>query len=558
MFIKRLLLKNKFILTGSLLVLFFILTFPAYKALLHPGVLTGHDTEGHIIRLVDFHNALSDGAFPVRWAKRINFGFGSPFFNFNYPGIYFLTDILVRLGLGFVDSLKMIFLLSFPLSAFFSFLWFREKFSWSASIVGGLFYSFVPYHFLNVYVRGNLGEVITLTVMPLVFFAMERYVKTKTYQQLVFLSLLLGVVVISHNISAVIFFPILFIYAFLSLGVKTKKSLLKISLPFIMAIVLTTFFWFPALTEKHYVSLDSAYNSYYSQNFSSLTKILYSPWGYGLSNVGRERGEMSPQIGLLQLGIICVSLLAFMLKRKDGFWSQKLELYFLGLIICSAFLMISESKPIWDMLTPFHYFQFPWRFLAVISFGVSFLAASLFDHFKLKSFATQVVLIALIFSGLLFFNRNHWNANEYFPQRDFWFTDQAINSSTTPEDEHRPQWQLKKTKNTPEHVIVLQGSATIKDYKWKTDNHQFTLEASNDSLIQDQTIYFPGWTVFMDQSKLNLVNSQDPHTEGLITFAVPKGLHTIEITFEETRGRLIANWVSMGAFVILLVGIFLL
>ncbi len=155
--------------------MFILLTFPAFSALLHPGIFTSHDLEGHIIRLVDFRRALADGHFPVRWSKRLNWGLGYPYFNFNYPLVYYFASGLVLAGLDYGNAFKLIFLLTFPLGGYFAYLWLRTHFSRTPAFSGGLFYVFVPYHFINVYVRGNVGESAALMLVPLVLFLSRRY-----------------------------------------------------------------------------------------------------------------------------------------------------------------------------------------------------------------------------------------------------------------------------------------------------------------------------------------------------------------------------------------------
>src|SRR3989338_2654379 len=127
---------KKFYLNIGILLLITALSFPAFKALTKQGLITGHDTQGHFIRLVEFDRAIKDGHFPVRWSKRLNWGLGYPYFNFNYPLTYYLTYVLSGLGFDLLTAFKTILLLSFPLSGFFAFLWLKEHFSKVASFTG--------------------------------------------------------------------------------------------------------------------------------------------------------------------------------------------------------------------------------------------------------------------------------------------------------------------------------------------------------------------------------------------------------------------------------------
>ena len=57
------------------------------------------------------------------------------------------------------------------------------------------------------------------------------------------------------------------------------------------------------------------------------------------------------------------------------------------------------------------------------------------------------------------------------------------------------------------------------------------------------TFAFPGWTVKLDGQPVPIVPS-DPN--GLITFEVPAGRHTITVSFEDTPIRTLANVISSG------------
>lgn len=67
-------------------------------------------------------------------------------------------------------------LLSFPLSGFGGYLWLNKSFGRTYGYIGGLFYTFIPYHFLNVYVRGNIGEVLAAAVVPWIFYLSDRLI----------------------------------------------------------------------------------------------------------------------------------------------------------------------------------------------------------------------------------------------------------------------------------------------------------------------------------------------------------------------------------------------
>lgn len=522
-----------------ILILFFAVTFPAYSALLKPGMLTSHDGEGHIIRMFEFNTALTGGHFPVRWSKRLNWGLGYPYFNFNYPLTYYLTFLMSKLNFDLLIAFKTILLLSFPLSGFFAFLWLKEHFLKVESFIGALFYTLIPYHFLNVYVRGNLAETLALAIAPLGFYLTIKLHKQPSLKRALLLSLCLSSIILFHNITALLFLPILFIYSSL-LGI-TRTYFKFILGAFIFPIFITCFFWFPVLIAKPFIIIDKTFPLYYLKHFPLLKDLIYSSWGYGGSQVGP--GQMSVQVGVLHLLFLIVSAIILAKFRK---LPKKLPLFFLGLSVLAIFMMLAASKFIWDVLVPIQYIQFPWRLLAILALTISFLSTYVLT-FVLKFVPKKAaILIVIIFVlGLLYVNRNHWRANEYYQLPNYWFLDKPLSSTTTVDGEHTPKWQLENRPTETARFEIISGTADIKSLEWKTNYHKFSVESEFDSQIADRTIYFPGWTVFVDGSKENRIDQNDPETKGLIAFTVSKGKHLVEVKLLEPAAYKIVDGISL-------------
>lgn len=526
-----------------ILAFFFVITFPAYSALLHPGMLTSHDGEGHIIRMFEFNKAIEDGHFPVRWAKRLNWGLGYPYFNFNYPLTYYSTYLMHILGLDPLTSFKAILLLSFPLSGFFAFLWLKQHFSLIASLSGALIYTLMPYHFLNVYVRGNIAETLALTLVPLGLLAINRLYKTPGIKSTVLLAFCLSSIILTHNITALLFLPIINVYGLL-LGFN-KRFLKYLLSTFLLTILLTSFFWFPVLLTKQIITIDKTFPLYYKKHFLDIKDLIYSPWGYGGSKTGP--GQMSPQVGLLHLLVLAVSLFTvFKIKVQ-----KKIAVFFLGLSFAVFLMMLPVGKPVWDLLVPLQYIQFPWRLLAVLALTVSFLASVILTVISKKKIV-QLVMIILIAGSLLFLNRNHWRANQYYDLPQYWFFDQPYGSTTTVDGEHTPKWQADNQPNEPSRFELVSGQAKISSLVWKTNKHIFEIEAQSESVVLDRTVYFPGWTVFIDGRRVTNIDQTQPGIKGLIGFEVPPGNHLIEVRLLEPWPYKIADSISLIVLIVLI------
>ena len=165
--------KEKFKKILLIFVLLFI-TLPLLLPLFKQGMFVSDDANWMIIRLSDFHRSFADGQFPVRWGSRLNFEYGYPVYNFLYPGVYYLGEIVHLFKFNFVNSIKILFGLSIFCSVIFSFKWLQRFFENFSAFIGSLIYIYFPYHVFDIYKRCSLGEAIAFSFLPLVLWAIEK------------------------------------------------------------------------------------------------------------------------------------------------------------------------------------------------------------------------------------------------------------------------------------------------------------------------------------------------------------------------------------------------
>ena len=191
---------------------------PRRRSRFKTGFIPTHDGEYHLIRFWQFDRNIRGGNLFPRWAPDLDYGFGVPIFSFFYPFPNYPAEFFHLLGSSFISSFKLSLAVAFILSGVFFYLWLRDIFgSWPA-LVAAAFYLFAPYHFLDVYVRGSIGEVWALVWLPAVLWALEK-------KSFVLIALFFSLLILSHNILALIFTPSLLTYiAFLAFIQFPKKS----------------------------------------------------------------------------------------------------------------------------------------------------------------------------------------------------------------------------------------------------------------------------------------------------------------------------------------------
>lgn len=536
---------RKIILLLPFVIIFAISILASFK-LFNSLFFTSHDGEGHVIRIIEFASSLQDGQFPVRLAKGINFGLGYPYFNFNYPFIYYLAIVFYFIGFSAVTSFKILLFLSVLLSGFGMYLFSKVFFGKISALMAAIFYILVPYRFLNMYVRGAVAEAFALGLLPFQFLAVEYLILKKRFSILFFI-VILSILIMSHNITVFLTTPLLTLYFVLRIFKKKKRIELikKYISAFVFSALLTAFFWFPALLESRLTKLADLTNDY-RLFFPSVQEIIYSPWGFGFYVQGDVPGKMSPQIGLIHIGIalIALCLLVWRLIRRKREENDLVMLGFIGVALICFFLLFPFSIFIWDHAFYLQLVQHPWRLIGYIVFPIAFAAGYVISFIKNKKLVIGVSIFLVL--CLVYFNRNHIRVNMYVEFNNPFESSLTYGPSTTSKDEHMPRLAPRIFEQPPVANLIASTSGTFKRDVWTSNYHKFMLNLSEAAEFRDNTSYFPGWEVYIDGQKAQILYEKDEFYR--LRVEVPEGKHIVESKFGETWYRLFADIISILTF----------
>ncbi len=525
-----------------------LISFIPLFDLLKPGLPITHDGEDHVARIANFYQNLSEGNIIPRWAANLNWGYGHPILMFLYPFPSYSASLFHFLGFSFIDSFKIVLGISFILSGVFMFVWLREFLEEFPAFLGALLYMFAPYRFVDLYVRGALGEHFAFVFLPLIFYFLLKLSKEERFNPLTLSGgafSLMGLF-LSHNAVSIMFLPIAFIYSLYLVFLRKKRSKLLFRYLFmlLLGIGLASFFLLPAYFEGKYTLRDIVTAKDYATRFMEIKNFVYGQWSYGIS------GQFTVQLGIIHWIFLLASLpvTVVLYKQKNKLWILNFGLFILTL--ATIFLMTPQSHFIWDKITILQKFQFPWRFLTVTIFLSSALGALVMSQAKNYRKLLAVIFIVLI----LWSNKNYWHAKEYRVINESFFT--GVYNGTTDTGESSPVWSVRFMENRPkDRIEIIKGDAEVKEISRISTKHQYEINSSGPARIRENTLYFPGWMVLVDGVK-TAIEFQDPNNRGLITFGVPKGSHNVLLEFRETKLRLFSNIISF--FSLILVSILLL
>lgn len=529
-----------------------ILILPTYFRLIRPGFFPMHD-DLQAFRVYEMDKCYTDLQIPCRWVPDAGYQYGYPQFNYYPPLPYYLGAILHRVGIQYIDTVKILFVLGYILSAVTMYILVKTitKNKWSG-IIASLVYSYIPYKAVEVYVRGALSEFWAQIFFPLVLWAIYKLIESGKTKYLIWMGLSVFFLMTTHVLMTMIFVPIAVLWALYWLFQSRWKNLFKIILGGLLGFGLSAFFILSVLFERQFVHTEGLLSGYfdYRQHFVSLYKLFISrEWGYGSSGFPNEILNLS--IGIVQwiCGLVIAPILAILTFKKN----KRLSFLIFGTVIVSLFTIFMihmKSSFIWAHIPILWYMQFPWRFLAISIFLLCLLVGLVSNLAgRYKYIFGIVIVIASIILTINYFVPKTWlnitDADKF--SGDSWEKQLTISIF-----DYLPIYAtlppINKAPSVPE---VLEGNVRFLDYSKGSDFQHGILDASRESLIRVPLFDFPGMEVKIDGKIVPHINNDcrnEKFCYGLITFSVPKGQHKIEIGLKDTPVRKIGNTLTLISF----------
>lgn len=536
----------------SLLILLLTI-LPAIAWLIQPGFFPMHD-DLQPMRQMQLEKCFKDWQIPCRWVPDMGYEYGYPLFNYYPPFPYYLGEIFRIFSFSFTNVVKIVGVLGFLAAATSMYFLGREFFGETGGIISSLFYTYSPYHSVDYYVRGAVNEFWSQAFFPLVFLFSYKLVTDKSYNKWIpLLSLSVAGIMLTHNPSLMIFVPGFMLWVFFWI-IKSKnfKSIISLAISAAWALGLAAFFTLPVLLETKYVSVWTLTSGYfnYLAHFLDLNQIFFRiNWDYGSSIYG-PNDTMSLAIGYMQWIVpsFLMALSLFVPKLRKLFW---MTLLLFGLGVISIFMTHSKATPIWIILKPLEYLQFPWRFLTLVIFYFSFISGAIVFVLPKGSLPAKALASAGLTLLLLL------NAN-YFRPRDWWptygDTDRFTGNNwqrmlTSSIFDYLPIWApLPPADQALEDIKFVTGMGSYSTLVKKTNRQEYSLTISTASATTElQTYYFPGWKIWMDGKEVKI----DPYRDkvlGRMQVDLSSGKHTILARFANTPIRTVSNALSLIAW----------
>ncbi len=540
-----------------------------------PGFfLNAHDSTIGAYFLWQFDAGLRDGAWWPVWGADMVFGYGYPLFLVIAPLAYYVAEVFVVLGLGIVGALKAVYLLAFLGSALAMYFFARRWLGRCGALVAAVAYVYIPYHLVDIYVRGDLAEFAAMTLFPAVLWAVDRAMQPGApWRAAALTALTYGALILTHFTMAVIFSPVAAAYALWQCAAQSdgqwRALIRRLAAPacgMLLGLALAAAFVFPALTDLRYLDSQNLAGGYfsYARHFVYLFQFFSPFWGYGYAGEGPV-DQMPYQLGVIPvvLAIAAVAALAAARRRSPsapaipGMESAPpivgTGAFFALVTIFFALIMMSLSQPLWDLLRPVMAFiQFPWRLLVITGLSLAFLsgvAAAAWPRL------TPALLLLLLLASYAYTQPQYTPAEVSLKNMvDFQLRTGELLGDTV--------WVKERPKTSPLVAQYLAGQPVVRAVALSSDAVVQTARSAGASVeasvaspagadVLFYVRYFPGWQGTVDGVPVAIEPWGD---QGLIRLRAPAGDHTLTLRYGDTPARTAGKAVS-GLSVLAVVGL---
>ena len=343
-------------------------------------------------------------------------------------------------------------------------------------------------------------------------------------------------------------------------------------------------FWVPAVFEQHAVQLAGNTSGYFSYRNHFLALVDLSAW------IG-ERGDVGGARGLLRslvagpavfdprpwvrydtaagvpatTGIV---LLALAILGAAVAWRRSARRgavrFWVGAALAATLLTTAVSWPLWAMIEPLAWAQFPWRWLNVQALALAMLAGALgalpAPRAQWRFAAALAASVALAASGMAALDPEVLPIGQPTVADLHTFELFSGNIGSTVRAEYLP-WAVNPQPASSVHSVAgvrvgpramdgeEVGAALVHDGV-ASQTWQLDVAGADEATIVLPLLWFPGWLATIDGDPPRETRALDG--SGWLTVDVPPGRHVVNVSLQRTPIRAWSEVISLAALVLML------
>lgn len=574
--------KKTFLVLDLLLLAAFAI--PALLPLFAPGNLQGADATDPPWRSIALRLAFGDRILFPRWTPEFFYGYGFPCFHFYAPLSFYPAMVIEAVTwFDYLESTKVAYAISFALAGVGAYVLTRQLTSHrSAALLAGVLYMYAPYLLGEIYERSSLAGLSGLTLVPFVLAVFVRLCQRPAPRDVGLAAVLLAALALTHNVTCLLACGMVAGFVALHFLIsRDTESLVLATLAMMLGLGAASFFWLPAVVEKEYVhteSLNSNRNDpriHLVDPLGNVNDAVHSrgwwddykltKWGPIDLHPAYPYGSPPYKISLFQgvLFLFCGFALAVNRRRPN----HMVFLFIIALLL--FFVHTTWSQWVWDTFPFLVLISYPWRVtgpiglcLAVVGAWAMRSAISERRLWLMLPVAVSAILTGVWdlptqlgpFENGMQVTRENLIRHEYYHRTRFgtWADFLMLPLSVQWENISGQDVIIRYDQSFPPANWVADAAFVAPDSKAQIlsarrgqEWMEAHVEAVEPTLVAFHTIYFPGWTAYLDGQKVPVEPSSWQEYEhnrkaalGVCQVLVPEGKHHVAMVFEDTPVRL--------------------
>lgn len=343
-------------------------------------------------------------------------------------------------------------------------------------------------------------------------------------------------------------------------------------------------FWVPAVFEQHAVQLAGNTSGYFSYRNHFLALVDLSAWLGERGDVGGVRGLLRSLVtgpavfdphpwvrydaaaGVpATTGIV---LLALAILGAAAVWRRSARRgavrFWVGAALAATLLTTAVSWPLWEMLEPLAWAQFPWRWLNVQALALAMLAGGLgalpAPRARWRFAAALAASVALAAGGMAALDPEVLPIGQPTVADLRTFELFSGNIGSTVRAEYLP-WAVNPQPASSVHSVAgvrvgpramdgeEVGAALVHDGV-ASQTWQLDVAGADEATIALPLMWFPGWLATIDGDPPRETRALDG--SGWLTVDVPPGRHVVNVSLQRTPIRAWSEVISLAALMLML------
>ncbi|MBK5719683.1 hypothetical protein JGH11_02230 [Dysgonomonas sp. Marseille-P4677] len=418
-----------------------------------------------------------------------------------------------------------------------------------AAAISALLYTFAIYRLLDIYHRGALGEALSFTFIPIVFWGIYEIVKGD-YRKWYIITIGFSLLIFTHAIATLLMFvtTVIFLLIYYKSFVREPKRILYLILAGVFTIPIVSCFLFPMIEQL-------LSNTFYYQT-NPLMKIkdnllgTYSIfWGLFSGIVYPER-KFIPGTGLL---LTCAIVLRLFVYGK----SIRLRSADICVLIGLIYIFASSYLFPWQLF-PFNklfIIQIPWRLYEFSSFLFA-VASGYYLSLILQSNTRRFMA-----GGVLVICTIVMMSNDAKMYHDVRCSLGIVRESTFENNYHLIGLEYLPVKvpsieylaERGDDIISMQPGTSITDFGRNKEVVSFGVNTNENEILELPLIYYKGYTAKLNNNSLVVSESNN----GLVQVSINESGY-VEVYYEGTILQKISWLITLFSILSLCAYIFML